>query len=223
MTARCQQRRECHSFFGAVRGCDYQDGRKIGVVARDSTGLAVAIVGVQLCCVFTRPFCAAVILEKEAEARPAAAVTPIAIWTTAAACTGSRTTPFLEGLVAAAFPGGASGPCKRDKHVVSAQRVGQVPLQSAMDTWTTLNEPVTPNDVMREQQSTSRLTSSSLRQLSQTKMPRVTARELAQCGRKVMAGNWPYPPKLDQLTLDATDASLRRAERSANWLRVRSG
>jgi hypothetical protein len=82
-----------------IAGGDQEQCGKAIVIAGGVAGVAIAVVRGELGGVIAWPFGPAVVFEKEAETRPSAAVTPVAIWTEAATGTRGRASPLLERVV----------------------------------------------------------------------------------------------------------------------------
>ena len=86
--------------LGDIAGDDQEQCGKAIVIARGVARVAIAAVRGKLGGVIARPFGPAVVFfEKEAETRPTAAVTPVAIWTEAATGARGRASPLLERVV----------------------------------------------------------------------------------------------------------------------------
>src|SRR5450755_3327580 len=88
--------------LGEIAGGDQEQGGEAVVVARGAARVAIPVVGRKFGGVVAGPFGPAVVFEKEAETRPSAAVTPVAIWTEAATGTRGRASPLLQSVLPSA-------------------------------------------------------------------------------------------------------------------------
>jgi len=88
--------------LGDIADGDQEQCGEAIVIAGGAARVAIPVVGRKFGGVVARPFGPAVVFEKEAETRPAAAVTPVAIWTEAATGTRGRASPLLQSVLPSA-------------------------------------------------------------------------------------------------------------------------